>query len=78
MKQAARDRGGGTKNYNMHNSLIFWATDSRFSMEVFMDSANKLQKYKKKYKVLITQPFFELQTQYFAWKFIFHSRPKLN
>ena len=24
----------------------------------------------QKYKVLITQPFFELKTPYFAWKFI--------
>ena len=44
-------------------------------MEVRMDSPNKLKKYKstKKYistKVLITQPFFELQTPDFAWKFI--------
>ena len=44
-------------------------------MEVRRDSPNKLQKYKstKKYistKVLITQPFFELQTPDFAWKFV--------
>ena len=42
---------------------------------------NKLQKYKstKKYistKVLITQPFFELQTPDFAWKFIKGKRGK--
>jgi len=48
-----------------------------------MDSPNKLQKYKstkstKKYvstKVLITQPFFELQTPDFAWKFIWTVEP---
>ena len=45
-----------------------------------MDSPNKLQKYKstKKYistKVLITQPFFELQTPDFAWKFIWTVQP---
>ena len=34
-----------------------------------MDSPNKLQKYIST-KVLITQPFFELQTSDFAWKFI--------
>ena len=49
-------------------------------MEVRMDSPNKLQKYKstKKYistKVLITQPFFELQTSDFAWKFIWTVKP---
>ena len=49
-------------------------------MEVRMDSPNKLQKYKstKKYistKVLITQPFFELQTPDFAWKFIWTVEP---
>ena len=27
-----------------HNSLIFWATESRFCMEVHMDIPNKLQK----------------------------------
>ena len=49
-------------------------------MEVCMDSPNKLQKYKstKKYistKVLITQPFFELLTSDFAWKFIWTVEP---
>ena len=52
-------------------------------MEVHMNSPNKLQKYKstkstKKYvstKVLITQPFFELQTPDFAWKFIWTVEP---
>jgi len=49
-------------------------------MEVRIDSPNKLQKYKstKKYistKVLITQPFFELQTPDFAWKFIYTVEP---
>ena len=41
-------------------------------MEVRMDSLNKYQKYKlqKSTKVLITQPFFELQTPDFAWKFV--------
>ena len=45
-----------------------------------MDSPNTLQKYKstKKYintKVLITQPFFELLTSDFAWKFIWTVEP---
>ena len=45
-----------------------------------MDSPNKLLKYKstKKYistKVLITQPFFELLTSDFAWKFIWTVEP---
>ena len=31
-----------------------------------MESPNKLPKYKE----LITQPFFELQTPYFVWKLI--------
>ena len=49
-------------------------------MEVRMDSPNKLQKYKstQKYistKVLITQPFFELLTSDFAWKFIWTVEP---
>ena len=49
-------------------------------MEVRMDSPNKLQKYKstKKYistKVLTTQPFFELLTSDFAWKFIWTVKP---
>ena len=34
------------KYKSTHNSVIFWATDSRFCMEVRMDSPNKLQKYK--------------------------------
>merc|ERR1711984_4985 len=49
-------------------------------MEVHMDNPNKLQKYnsRKKYistKVLITQPFFELLTSDFAWKFIWTVEP---
>ena len=47
-------------------------------MEVRMDSPNKIQKYKKdkkSTKVLITQPFFELQTPDFAWKFIWTVQP---
>ena len=49
-------------------------------MEVYMDSPNKLKKYKstKKYistKVLITQTFFELLTSDFAWKFIWTVEP---
>ena len=49
-------------------------------MEVHIHSPNKLQKYKstKKYintKVLITQPFFELLTSDFAWKFIWTVKP---
>ena len=37
-----------------------------------MDSPNILEKYKKyiSTKVLITQPFFELQTPDFAWKIL--------
>ena len=50
---------------------------------VWIDSPNKLQKYKstkstKKYistKVLITQSFLELQTPDFAWKFICTVQP---
>ena len=52
-------------------------------MEVRMYSPNKLEKYKstKKYKkyistkVLIAQPFFELLTSGFAWKFIWTVEP---
>ena len=52
-------------------------------MEVRRDSPNKLQSTKvqkstKKYistKVLITQPFFELLTSDFAWKFIWTVEP---
>ena len=49
-------------------------------MDIRMDSPNTLQKYKstKKYintKVLITQPFFELLTSDFAWKFIWTVEP---
>ena len=43
-----------------------------------MDSPNKIQKYKKykkSTKVLITQPFFELQTPDFAWKLIWTVQP---
>ena len=40
-----------------------------------MDSPNKIQKYKKGTKVLITQPFLELQTPDFAWKFIWTVQP---
>ena len=36
-----------------------------------MDSLNKI----KITKVLITQPFFELQTPHFAWKFIWTVQP---
>ena len=35
------------KYKSTHNSVIFRATDSRFCMEVHMDSQNKVQKYKK-------------------------------
>ena len=38
-------------------------------MVVPMDSSNKLEKYIST-KVLITKPFFELQTSDFAWKII--------
>merc|ERR1711984_27058 len=47
---------------------------SRFCMEVCMDSPNKIQ-ITKSTKELITQPFFELQTQDFAWKFIWTVQP---
>merc|ERR1712105_484581 len=48
---------------------------SRFCMEVRMDSPNKLQKVQNITKVLITQPFFELQTTDFGWKFIWTVQP---
>ena len=35
----------------------------------------KVQKVQKSTKVLITQPFFELQTPDFAWKFIWTVQP---
>ena len=66
-----------------HNSLIFWATDSRFCMEVrmnclqgsmqknnFRDSLKKILKLGKIKEMAITRPFFELHTPDFAWKFI--------
>ena len=41
----------GTENKIEHNSLNFRATDSRFCMEVRMDSPNQMTKYKStKYK----------------------------
>ena len=42
--------------------------------ELCMDSPNKLQKYIST-KVFITQPFFELLTSDFAWKFIWTVEP---
>ena len=57
---------------------VYKATESRFCKQVRMDSPNKIQKYKKyknSTKVLITQPFFELQTPDFAWKFIWTVQP---
>ena len=41
-------------------------------MKVHMDSPNNLQKCTQ---VLITQPFFELQTLDFAWEFIWTVEP---
>ena len=40
-----------------------------------MDSPNKVQKVQKSTKVLIAQPFFELQTPDFAWKFMCTVQP---
>ena len=40
-----------------------------------MDSPNKIKKVQKSTKVLITQPFFELHTADFAWKFIWTVQP---
>ena len=64
--------GGGTHN--------FQARSPKFWVEVDLDRPQpfkKLQKYKKyiSTKVLITQPFFELQTPDFAWKFIWIVEP---
>ena len=52
------------KNEIEHNLFNFWATDSRFCMEVCMDSLKKLQKYKKvhKYKSTHNSAIFELLT----------------
>ena len=44
-------------------------------MKVCMDSPNKVQKVQKSTKVLIAQPFFELQTPDFAWKFMCTVQP---
>ena len=44
-------------------------------MKVCMDSLNKIQKYKSTKKYKSTQPFFELQTPDFAWKFIWTVQP---
>ena len=62
----------GAENKIEHNSLNFRARSPKFCMQVDLDRPqpfpNKLQKYKKyiSTKVLITQPFFELQTPDFA------------
>merc|ERR1712105_447988 len=55
-----------------HNSFNFWARRLKFYEQV-----TKVQKYKKyiSTKVLITQPFIELQTPDFAWKFIWTVEP---
>ena len=65
------------KYKSTHNSVTFSATDSRFCMEVRMDSP-KNYKSTKKYKstkVLITQSFLEQQTPDFAWKIICTVQP---
>merc|ERR1712030_128494 len=60
-----------------NNSAIFRARSPKFCMQVDLDRpqpfrTKKVQKNKKyiSTKVLITEPFFELQTPDFAWKFI--------
>ena len=49
------------KYKSTHNSAIFWATDSRFSMEVHMDCLTKWQSTKvqkcKKYKTTKLQKY---------------------
>ena len=65
---------GAVPQYKIeHNSLNFLARIPK----VCMDSLNKLQKYKKyiSTKVLITWPFFELQTPDFSWEFIWTTKP---
>ena len=64
-----------------HNSLISWATESRFRMEVQMDRLKKFwfflnKKTAKKQngrqitKLSINHSFIELQSPDFSWKFI--------
>ena len=59
-----------------HNLLIFWATDSRFWIEVGMESLNKFwQNFEKQNgrqitKLSKTHSFLELQSPDFAWKLI--------
>ena len=65
-----------------HNSLVSWATESIFCMEVRMDSPNKFWKFfeiqngRQKQngcqisKLSITRSFLELQSPDFAWKFV--------
>ena len=67
-----------------HNSLISWATDSRFCMEVFTDSPNyfcfknkmaaKKQIGRHIAKLSITHSFLELQTPDFVWKLLWIAR----
>merc|ERR1712030_6946 len=72
--------GGGAENKIEHNSLNFRARSPKFCMQVDLDRPQPFpnKKSTKKYistKVLITQPFFELQTPDFAWKFIWTVKP---
>merc|ERR1712030_193838 len=64
-------------------SLNFGARSLKFCMQVVLDRPKpflnkKSTKVQKKYistKVLITQPFFQLQPPAFAWKFIWTVEP---
>ena len=56
-----------------HNSLNFRARSPKFCMQVDLDRPQPFKqsiKLQKSTEVLITQPFVELQTPDFAWKFI--------
>merc|ERR1711984_21720 len=69
-----------TENKIEHNSLNFRARSPKFCMQVDLDRPQPFpnKKSTKKYistKVLITQPFFELLTSDFAWKFIWTVKP---
>merc|ERR1712030_282389 len=60
-----------------NNSTIFRARSPKFCMQVDLDRPQPFLN-KKKYistKVLITEPFFKLQTPDFAWKFIWTVQP---
>ena len=66
-----------------HNSLITWATDSRFCMAVSMVSSKQIMRKKWSGRQKngrrgggvqglqgVTQPFLELETPDFVWKFV--------